>query len=248
MRRSQSTRRSAAIGLAAGVLTLGLALVPGTGTPAAVAEQANLPGVPEPGSPAAEWEAWAAEERAAAKATDWAADSEARGCVLEDVTVTDEVDRDYNVAMGAPADLVTHRVDLAESCSDAALESVGDGASRSAGATGFAATDLPSGNRCASTSGPGTACLSKGSGRVYASWKYRGSGTVTGFLRIYRVSASADGCPTGSTWLTGSSASWRNGTTRTISKTQTQNGGYSAHFWRKVSIGHRDWGGVCSVL
>jgi len=247
MSRPKSLRRSAAVGLAAAALTLGLALVPTAGTPSATAGQQNIPGVPEPGSSAQEWQEWAAKERAEAEATDWKADSKARGCVLEDVTVTDEVDADYNAAMGAPADLRTHRVDIAENCS-AAATATNDVAATSARAGSFAADGLPAGARCATTSGPGTACLSKSGGKVYASWQYRGSGTVKGFLRVYQISTTATGCPTGSTWLTGSSTSWTNGLTRTISKTQTQNGGYSAHLWKKVTIGHSDWGGVCTIL
>ncbi|MFI2295166.1 hypothetical protein [Isoptericola sp. NPDC019571] len=248
MSRGRTVRKNIAAGLGAAVLALGVALTAAAPSQAATTEE-NLPGVPAPDSPASEWETWAAQERADAEATDWKADSEARGCTLQDVTITDEVDRDYNLAMGAPADLATHRVDLLEDCGDAAT-AVADGATtatRSA-TSGASTLALPSGNRCASTSGPGTMCLSKSSGRIYASWQYRGSGSVTGFLRIYQVSSGASGCPTGTTWLTGASSTWSNGDTRTISKTRTSAGGYSAHIWKKVTIGHTDWGGVCSVL
>ena len=244
MSRGRTVRKNIAAGLGAAVLALGVALTAAAPSQAATTEE-NLPGVPAPGSPASEWETWAAQERADAEATDWKADSEARGCTLQDVTITDEVDRDYNLAMGAPADLATHRVDLLEKCADSAGAS--DTAARAA--TSDAATlSLPSGDRCATTSGPGTMCLSKSSGRIYASWQYRGSGSVTGFLRIYQVSSGASGCPTGTTWLTGGSSTWSSGDTRTISKTRTSAGGYSAHIWKKVTIGHTDWGGVCSVL
>lgn len=234
------------VGAALGVvaLALGSALAATVPSQAATAPE-NLPGVPAPGSPAEAWEEWAAQERAAAEATDWEADSAARGCTLEEVTVADEVDRDYNLAMGAPADLVTHRVDLLEDCDDAA---VADTMATRATTSDAAAQALPSGDRCASTSGPGTMCLSKSGGRIYASWKYRGSGSVSGFLRIYRVSSGASGCPTGTTWLTGPDSTWRSGDTRTISKARTSAGGYSAHVWKKVTLGHTDWGGVCSVL
>ncbi|MEL7977728.1 hypothetical protein AAG589_17820 [Isoptericola sp. F-RaC21] len=243
MSRGRTVRKTIAAGLGVAALALGATLTAVAPSQAATTEE-NLPGVPAPGSPASEWESWAAQERADAEATDWEADSAARGCTLEDVTISEEVDRDYNLAMGAPADLATHRVDLLEDCGDAAAA---DTASRAA--TSEASTlALPSGNRCASTSGPGTMCLSKSSGRIYASWQYRGSGSVSGFLRIYRVSSGASGCPTGTTWLTGGSSTWRNGDTRTISKTRTSAGGYSAHIWKKVTIGHTDWGGVCSVL
>ncbi|MFF2453324.1 hypothetical protein [Isoptericola sp. NPDC058082] len=246
MSRGRTVRKNIAAGLGVAALALGVTLTAVAPSQAAPTEE-NLPGVPAPGSPADEWEAWAAQERAAAEATDWEADSEARGCTLQDVTISDEVDRDYNVAMGAPADLATHRVDLLEDCGDAATAVAGDTASRSA-ASGASTLALPSGNRCASTSGPGTMCLSKSGSRIYASWQYRGSGSVTGFLRIYRVSSGASGCPTGTTWLTGGTSTWSNGDTRTISKTRTSAGGYSAHIWKKVTIGHTDWGGVCSVL
>ncbi|MFI2105389.1 hypothetical protein ACH436_19005 [Isoptericola sp. NPDC019693] len=247
MSRGRTVRKTIATGLGTAALALGVVLA-ATAPSQAATDPENLPGVPAPGSPASEWEAWAAQERAAAEATDWKADSAARGCTLEDVTISEEVDRDYNLAMGAPADLSTHRVDLLEDCNDATTVAE-DGATASRTATAGASTlALPSGNRCASTSGPGTMCLSKSSGRVYASWQYRGSGSVSGFLRVYRVSSGASGCPTGTTWLTGAGSTWSSGDTRTISKTRTTAGGYSAHIWKKVTIGHTDWGGVCSVL
>ncbi|MFD6177018.1 MULTISPECIES: hypothetical protein [unclassified Isoptericola] len=250
MSRGRTVHRTVAAGLGATVLALGLALGAATSSQAATDDTApaeNLPGVPAPGSPAAEWEAWAAQERADAEATDWKADAAARGCTLEEVTVSEEVDADYNLAMGAPADLKTHRVDLLEKCADPAVDDTAGTAARST--TSDAATlSLPSGDRCASTSGPGTMCLQKSSGRIYASWLYRGSGSITGFMRIYRVSTGVSGCPTGTTWLTGASATWHNGDTRTISKTRTSAGGYSAHMWKKVLIGHTDLGGACASL
>lgn len=248
MSRGKTVRRNIAAGLGVAALALGVTLTAVAPSQASTTAE-NLPGVPAPGSPASEWEAWAAQERAAAEATDWKADSAARGCTLEDVTISEEVDRDYNLAMGAPADLATHRVDLLEDCDDAATAVTDGTTTASRAATSEASTlALPSGNRCAYTSGPGTMCLSKSNGRIYATWKYRGSGSMTGFLRIYRVSSGVSGCPTGTTWLTGPSSKWYSGDTRTISKTRTSAGGYSAHIWKKVTIGHTDWGGVCSVL
>lgn len=246
MSRGRTARRNIAAGLGVAALALALTLT-ATAPSQAATEPENLPGVPAPGSSAATWEAWAAQERADAEATDWAADSEARGCALQDVTISSEVDADYNLAMGAPADLATHRVDLLESCDETATAVAGDTAVRSS-TSGVTTMSLPSGNQCEETKGPGTMCLSKSSGRIYASWKYRGSGSVTGFLRIYRVSSGVSGCPTGTTWLTGGDSRWYNGDTRTISKTRTSAGGYSAHIWKKVTIGHTDWGGACAVL
>ncbi|SKC81598.1 hypothetical protein [Krasilnikoviella flava] len=247
MSRGRTVHGNAAAGLGAILLALGLVLGAATSSQAAddtsiAPATENLPGVPAPGSPASEWEAWAAQERADAEATDWAADAKARGCILKDVTISAEVDADYNRAMGAPADLATHRVDLLEECGDAPAQ-----AARAA-TSGTSTLSLPSGNQCEATSGPGTMCLTKGSGRIYASWQYRGSGSVTGFLRIYRISSGADGCPTGTTWLTGADGTWRSGDTRTISKTRTTAGGYSAHIWKKVTFGHTDWGGACATL
>ncbi len=250
MSRRRTTTRGAAACLGAVALVLGAALATTTGSTAAVAASENLPGVPEPGSPAKVWEKWAAQERAEAKATDWAADATERGCELQDVTITSEVDREYNLAMGAPADLETHRVELAERC-DGAASLAGEVGSADGDATRSATTlaaGLPSGSQCDTTEGPGVVCLWKTDGRVYSSWLYQGSGSVSGFLRVYRVAADAKGCPTGSTWLTGPESSWSTGTTRTVSKTRTQAGGYSAHVWKKAAIGHTNWGSTCASL
>lgn len=251
MSRRRTTTRGAAACLGAVALVLGAALATTTGSTAAVAASENLPGVPEPGSPAKVWEKWAAQERAEAKATDWAADATERGCELQDVTITSEVDREYNLAMGAPADLETHRVELAESCGAAsgATKAGGGATLRSATAAAESSSEaLPAGSQCDTTDGPGVVCLWKTDGRVYSSWLYQGSGSVSGFLRVYRVAADAKGCPTGSTWLTGPESSWSTGTTRTVSKTRTQAGGYSAHVWKKAAIGHTNWGSTCASL
>lgn len=203
----------------------------------------NLPGVPEPGSPRDVWVEWAAAERAEAEATDWEADAATRGCELQEVSISDEVDVAYNRVMGAPDDLATHRVEMVEDCDDPAGT---DGLTLESG--GISTMAIGSGTQCSSTSGPGTMCVSKSSGRIYGSWKYRGSGNVSGFIRIYQISTSASGCYRGSTWLTGGSSTWSSGMTRSISKTRTTYSGYSAHIWKKVWHGHTDWGSACSKL
>lgn len=249
MNRRRIRLRHVTAGLGAGALALGIALA-GAAGPATAGQPAENPsGVPDPGSSAQEWQAWAARDHADAEATDWAADSAARGCELIDVTITSEVDPGYNASMGAPADLATARVELEEDCSAASM-AVTEDAQKSATRSldDGAAYSVPAGSRCSSTSGPGTMCLSKSSGRIYASWKYRGSGSVTGFMRVYRISSGSDGCPTGSTWLTGGERTWSSGTTRTISKTAGSYGAYSAHFWKKTWYGHTDWGGTCAKL
>lgn len=246
MSRRRTVHRHAVAILGTAALALGLAAAP-TSAPAAVAADENLPGVPEPGSSADVWESWAAEERAEAEATDWDADAATRGCELQEVEISDEVDVDYNRAMGAPDDLSTHRVDLVEDCSSAKAERLMSSAED--GATGdVSTTALSRGTSCSSTHGPGTACVYKSGGRVYASWKYRGSGSVKGFLRIYRISASSSSCYRGSTWLTGPSSTWSSGMTRSISKSKTTTTGYSGHIWKKVAFGHTDWGSACSRL
>ncbi|WP_278236024.1 hypothetical protein [Isoptericola sp. AK164] len=253
--------RTVAAGVGATVLALGTGLVATAPAMADIGEpigtigegssdgenlpDGNLPGVPEPGSAADEWVAWAAAERAEAEATDWEADSAARGCELVEVSIVDEVDAAYNEAMGAPADLATHRVEMVESCEGPAESG---GMTLETGDGTASTTAIGSGSDCDSTKGPGTICIYKSSGRIYSSWKYRGSGSVSGFLRIYQISTSASSCYRGSTWLTGPSRTWSSGMTRSISKTRTTYSGYSAHIWKKVWHGHTDWGSTCSKL
>lgn len=226
------------------------------GTPAARGESSaryeaeRLPGVPEAGSPDGVWQAWAAADRQKAASTDWAAAAAARGCVLTGVQIIDEVDVAYNRAMGAPADLVTTRVDTTEDCSGslAMAAATKPTAQRATTTDGVSVLSVPGGTQCAGTNGPGTICIYKGGGLITTSWEYRGSGSVSGFLRIYQISTSSSGCPTGGTWHTGPSSTWSTGQTRSTSKTQTQNGGYSAHIWKQVLVGHSDWGSTCAVL
>lgn len=170
---------------------------------------------------------------------DWAALAVAKGCTLEDVAIVDEVDPGYNLTMGAPRDLVTVRVDLAESC-PATTSPTG----------GISVMSVPAGPKCNSqTHGPGEICISKSGGRVYASWNYRGSGAVTGFIQIYQIPTNAIGCPTGTNWHKSGNLAWNANTTNSTSKAQTQNGAYSAHIWKYNGAGsHSDWGQTCALL
>ena len=256
-RRAPAAAMACALGLLALVAQGSAAAAtggPASQVPADAAAQ-NLPNVPDPGAPDAQWAAWAVADRAAAEEHDWAADSLARGCTLVEVDLVDEVDPGYNTAMGAPADLVTVRADLLEDCpapspattpSAAATNGTGlePGTRRGVGLMA-----VPSGAQCnTQTHGPGTLCISSSGGRIYASWAYRGTGSVSGFLRIYQISAAATGCPTGTTWHTGAASTWNAGQTRSTSKTQATSGAYSAHIWRAVAGGHTDWGQTCGVL
>ncbi|PFG44831.1 hypothetical protein ATJ88_3568 [Isoptericola jiangsuensis] len=244
MRRNLGQRLAAGLAVAA----LAAAAAVGTVAPAGAAAD-NLPGVPAPGSSDATWQEWAQQERAEAEATDWAADARTRGCTLVEATVVDEVDPAYNAAMGAPADLVTHRVDMVEDCPETPAGTLAGtldgGLTRS---DRVATTAIGSGTQCATTHGPGTICVYSSSGRIYGSWRYSGDGSVSGFLRIYRIPTSSDDCYRGDTWLTGPSVTWSSGMTRSISKTRTTYSGYSAHIWKKVTIGHTDWGRACAKL
>lgn len=146
--------------------------------------------------------------------------------------------------MGAPADLETLRVDRVERCDDARLSS---GPSDSPLVTPLS---MPGGDQCNSqTHGPGTICIRKSSGKITASWNYRGGGAVTGFLRIYQANPLATGCPATATWHTGPSQAWNTGETRSTSKTQTQSGGYTTLIWKYQGAGtYSDWGRTCAVL
>ena len=210
-------------------------------TEEAAAPVDNLPGVPEPGASAAEWEAWVAADLADAHATDWSALAAERSCTVQQVAISLEVAPDYNTQMGAPANLATVRVDLVEDCPSqepVALE-------RSV----IAPRAVPAGpSRCQTLSGKGTTCVYKQSGRIYASWKNSSGNSQQGFLAVYQISAAATGCPTGSSWHASGGTTWGNGVTRSTYKTQTQTGGYSAYMWRAAAVGHNAWGSTCAVL
>lgn len=231
---------------AATALTLTVTLA---GTESAMADAApdldqpdQLSDMPDPGAPDPLWRVWAARDRVAAVNHDWDADSAARGCELVELEILEEVDEDYNTAIGAPADLATVRVDRVEDCAEGAMESHASGSDRRPGA-------VAPGTSCNNgTKGPGTICLSSSGGRITASWHFRGSGQERGFLRVYQIPAGSNGCPTGSTWLTSPSMTWNSGQTRSTSKAQSQSGAYSAHIWRANTIGHSDWGATCDVF
>lgn len=206
------------------------------------AEDENLPGVPKKGAPRVEWEEWVERDRASVEAMDWAGQSAAKGCTLLEVSIVDEIDPGYNLSMGAPADLVTVRVDLSETCEVAAGARL---------VPTIAPMSVPAGpQQCNSqTHGPGTICIYKSGGRVYSSWNYRGSGAVTGYMRIYMIDTAAIGCPTGTTWHTGAAQAWSTNTTNTTSKAQTQSAAYSAHIWKhNGAASYSDWGQTCAVL
>lgn len=232
---------------AAAALTI-TGMLAGSGSAAAEADRDPSPSedlstMPDPDAPEPLWRVWAARDRVEAVTFDWSADSAARGCELIELEIVDEIDEGYNAAVGAPADLVTVRVDRVEECPDAPAGPQ----TRPGDLTPAAVPPGPS--RCnTGTGGPGTICVSSSGGRITASWQYRGSGQVSGFLRIYQIPASSSGCPTGSTWLTSPSMTWNSGQTRSTSKAQSQSGAYSAHIWRATTIGHTNWGATCAVL
>lgn len=145
--------------------------------------------------------------------------------------------------MGAPLNLVTARAERAEKCSEFKGR-------QAAASDEFSVMSVPAGPQCNSqTQGPGTICISKSSGRISASFNYRGTGSINGYIRIYQIDPATNGCPTGTTFQTGSTLNYTNNTTRTTSKTQTQNGAYSAHFWRETGAGNfANWGRTCGLF
>src|SRR5690606_41986309 len=76
-----------------------------------------------------------------------------------------------------------------------------------------------------------------------------GSGTVKAYLRIYKISSSASGCPTGTTLATSSTASYSNGTQRSLSVYAPSSGAFSSYVWRYVAPNHyTPWRSACGVL
>ncbi|HLV54537.1 MAG TPA: hypothetical protein VKY71_03055 [Actinotalea caeni] len=227
MSRGVVRRVSACIGVL-GLLVLGVAAAPASaGT-----------GADEIG--AAEWYEAADDAVAEIEATDWAAISAQQGCRLVDVEVTEVVDPELNAAIGAPADLAVPVVEREERCG-------GLDSSMVAG-SGLRTTVAP-GSDCSTTSGPGTLCISRSGSYVTTSFRYNGSGTVKAYLRIYKISSSASGCPTGTTLATSSTASYSNGTQRSLSVYAPSSGAFSSYVWRYVALNHYTaWGSACGVL
>jgi hypothetical protein len=249
MRKNLVQTLAAGIGATALAVTFSLAAVSPAAADDDAAPSEGSAGTPAAGSSAAAWEDWAARDKAELEATDWAAASAGRGCELVELELVGVVDAERNATLGAPADLVTYRAEMVEDCENQAAEDV----ARQAGATGLvgmeaSVTAIGTGTRCASTSGPGTICISKSSGLIYNSWRYDGSGSVNGFLRIYKIPTTSSSCYRGTTWLTGPNTTWSSGQTRSIGLTRAGYSGYSAHIWKKVVIGHTDWGRACSKL
>ncbi|HLS62854.1 MAG TPA: hypothetical protein VK060_05735 [Ruania sp.] len=182
-----------------------------------------------------DWQDWSAQLEAEARTTDWAADSAARGCELISVDIVSTTVPEGTLR-GAPEDLQVPVVEREEDCT--AQASVSTGSARPDGAM------TPMASACASTSGPGTVCLSRSGSYLSASFTYRGSGTIAGFIRAYERSSSG-GCGSGSTLGTSAERSYSNGTTRTLSTYQPGYGHYSARFWKDVWWGHQNLGTVC---
>jgi len=182
-----------------------------------------------------DWQDWSAQLETEARTTDWAADSAARGCELISVDIV-RTTVPEGALRGAPEDLQLPVVEREEDCTTQA--SVSTQSARPEGAM------TPMASTCASTSGPGTVCLSRSGSYLSASFTYRGSGTISGFIRAYQRSSSA-GCGTGSTLGTSAERSYSNGTTRTLSTYQPGYGHYSAAFWKDAWVGHQNLGTVC---
>lgn len=178
------------------------------------------------------------------EATDWAAVSAAEGCVLLDVTVHEVVDPEANAAMGAPADLAVPVVEREEDCSSRPGSLGSDLAFDN-----DARTTVAPGSGCSTTSGPGTLCISRSGSYVTTSWRYTGSGTISAYLRLYKISSGASGCPTGTTLATSSTSTYTNGVRRSLSVYATSYGAYSSYVWRHVGLGHyTSWGAACGIF
>lgn len=190
----------------------------------------------------AEWYDLAEDAAAEVEATDWAAVSAADGCELVDVEIAEVVDADLNAALGAPEDLAVPVVEREETCpttlgSDLQFDD------------GIGTTAIPRGSDCSTTSGPGTLCISRSGSYVTSSFRYNGSGSISAFLRIYDISPSATGCPTGDTIATSSTSSYSSGTRRSLTVYAPSWDGYSTHVWRYVGLGHyTDWGAACAAM
>lgn len=232
---SQAFARRATIG--AGLLAL--IVVGALASPASADVQDDLSD--------AEWYAMADDAVAEVEATDWAEVSAEEGCRLVDVDIREVVDEAANAEAGAPDDLAVPVVERVEVCQPltSALTASSDGA-RTDGSMGVT---VDPGSDCASTSGPGYLCISRSGGYVTTSWRYDGSGSVKAFLKLYRISASASGCPTGSTLATSSTSSYSDGTRRSLTVYAPSYSGYSSHVWKYVGLGvNTDWGSACGAF
>jgi len=216
-----------------GVLLLGVAV-----TPAAADSDTDVSD--------ADWYAMADDATAEVEATDWAAVSAEDGCRLVDVEIDEVVDAGANAAMGAPADLAVPVVEREEVCGGLTSDRVSSAESRTAGSLDAM---VSRGSDCSWTSGPGYLCVSRSGSYVTTSFRYDGSSTIKAFLKLYRISTSASGCPTGSTLATSSTNSYGDGTRRSLTVYAPSYGGYSSHVWRYVGFGvYNNWGSACGVL
>lgn len=224
-------RTTAAIGLL-GLLVLGVAAAPAT----ADAEDPSD----------AEWYALADEAVAEVEATDWAALSAQDGCKLVELEITEVVDPELNEALGAPEDLAVPVVEREEMCAGLDSSLVFDGGERTDGGMG---TMVSRGSDCSSTSGPGRLCIARSGNYVSTSFRYSGSGSIKAYLRLYDISTSASGCPTGSTIATGSTSSYSYGTQRSLTVYSPSYDAYSSYIWRYVGLGHYTaWGSACGIF
>ncbi|SDS05229.1 hypothetical protein SAMN04489860_0683 [Paraoerskovia marina] len=198
-----------------------------------------IPGVPTAESADAEWRAWA---QAVTNDARLRADDPSPGCTVVESSVELVVDADANAQIGAPADLAMPVVRAVEDCGDEAAEAA---AKPARGIDAAPQARLASGNRCAYVSG-GKICISDSGSTIRGT--YTASSSTRGFVRLYQISPSASGCPTGSTRATSSERSLSAGQTLSTWFYQTQNSGYNATFWRDVTWGHTKAGSVCALL
>lgn len=199
----------------------------------------------------AEWYAMAEDAAAEVEAIDWAEVSSDDGCRLVDVDITEVVDEAANVAAGAPDDMAVPVVERVEVCDEVTTARSVDSGAMSGGESlaGALGTTVARGSDCSRTSGPGYVCISRSGSYVTTSWRYDGPGTVRAFLKLYRISSSASGCPTGSALATSSTSSYSDGTRRSLTVYAPGYSGYSSHVWKYVGLGvYSNWGSACGAF
>lgn len=219
------------------------AAVPRGEVPGAAVSGGEVPGVPTAEASDAEWYAWADAIALDAHAR---ADDTSPGCTLVESDVELVVDAAANGELGAPADLAMPVVRTVEDCGQAAANAAAKPARGAATVPEAAAqARLSSGNRCSYIT-HGKVCISDSGSTIRGT--YTASSSTRGFVRLYQISPSASGCPTGSTRATSSERSLSAGQSLSTWFYQTQNSGYNATFWRDVAWGHSKAGSVCALL
>lgn len=239
--------------------SLSVLIMTGLGAQTAVAQTAGTGGVssfnavhdPVPAPPAAgatqaEWATWAAKQRASMLSADWQTILSDQGCQAKDIQLVSA-----GPGAGTPQGVYTLAVTGMMTCKTGATAKIAQpGAMLGSIGHSMVPTSIPVGDQCRTITGPGSECVaitSYNGNSNYRSgtYKYTGSGSITGHVELSNEGFNATSCHPGTAVAnTPDQTISSGGTPFALYGPVNYSTVWDTTFWRKTTS-YSNWGDIC---